>query len=179
MHRILPRAGSCEAPYQWYVCNLNGFKGCCSDTTVCDSKDSTCPVESMPSDERPSQLTDTPSTETIDYGIGEGMLNRPTKNEISTPTDLSILCLAADQSKRIQIQRHQYRPLLRLLRMCPAPPPQQMRVIPLPLQLEVWGLLLRRRARRILPKLLQRSMKVFGDRQRPQLSRAQLEVLWE
>lgn len=84
MHHVLPRDGSCEAPYQWYVCDLNGFRGCCSDTSVCDSKESTCPIESLPPDERPSQSTDIQFTGGLDFGTSESMLHGSSQNGDST-----------------------------------------------------------------------------------------------
>lgn len=81
MHNVLPRDGSCEAPYQWYVCDLNGFRGCCSDTSVCDSKQS-CPIENLPPDERPTVSTDNQFTGTDDYETDEGMLHGPARTRI-------------------------------------------------------------------------------------------------
>lgn len=46
MHFNRPRDNTCNPPFQWYVCEANGFTGCCSDNTVCDLD--TCPVANRP-----------------------------------------------------------------------------------------------------------------------------------
>ncbi|KAF2430571.1 hypothetical protein EJ08DRAFT_679113 [Tothia fuscella] len=43
----LKRDDDCPAGYQWYVCSKNGFRGCCSDSRVCDL-DGGCPNGKSP-----------------------------------------------------------------------------------------------------------------------------------
>ena len=51
MHFNRPRDNTCNPPFQWYVCEANGFKGCCSDTAVCDLD--TCPIANRPGNASP------------------------------------------------------------------------------------------------------------------------------
>ncbi|CAF9908608.1 MAG: hypothetical protein HETSPECPRED_008130 [Heterodermia speciosa] len=78
-----PRDNTCDPPYQWFVCEANGFRGCCSDTRVCDLD--TCPSASLPGNAGPSSsITSTASGSTST----ENGAN-PTNKDSTTSTPIS------------------------------------------------------------------------------------------